>query len=380
VNIDDCASRPCQNGGTCTDQVNGFACSCAAGFTGPTCAVDVDDCASSPCRNGGTCADRLNGFSCSCAPGFLGTTCEYPVTTSNCTSCGPTGGATTQAGITDCGSPTSPESCGLSVFVPGGTFLRNGADSRYPTTLSPYRLDKYEVTVGRFRHFVAAWEAGWRPPSGSGKHTHLASGTGLTGETGWSSQWTAKLPDYTNTYGYVYSWDWYLRANNPNVTPRQTWTSQPGANERKAQNNLDWYSLYAFCIWDGGFLPTEAEREFAASGGPREYDYPWGNQNPFGRVVANGATAVADVGSLPSGNGLWGHSDLIGNVYEWVLDHFANYTTGAATDPLLVAFGSSASIRGGGYSSNWVMGHSRNQLVRNTGLRADVGGRCARAP
>jgi formylglycine-generating enzyme required for sulfatase activity len=45
-------------------------------------------------------------------------------------------------------------------------------------------------------------------------------------------------------------------------------------------------------------------------------------------VVANGATAVADVGSLPSGNGLWGHTDLIGNVYEWVLDHFANYTVG----------------------------------------------------
>ncbi len=97
--------------------------------------------------------------------------------------------------------------------------------------------------------------------------------------------------------------------------------------------------------------------------------------------MANGeATAVANVGSKPSGNGLWGHADLIGNVYEWVLDHFANYATGPATDPLLTAFGSSASIRGGGYSSNWVMGHSRNQLVRSTGLRADVGGRCARAP
>ena len=38
--------------------------------------TDIDDCASYPCKNNGTCIDRVNGFNCSCAAGFNGTRCE----------------------------------------------------------------------------------------------------------------------------------------------------------------------------------------------------------------------------------------------------------------------------------------------------------------
>ena len=38
--------------------------------------TDIDDCASHPCKNNGTCTDRVNGFNCSCTPGFNGTQCE----------------------------------------------------------------------------------------------------------------------------------------------------------------------------------------------------------------------------------------------------------------------------------------------------------------
>ena len=35
--IDECLSSPCQNGGTCTDDVNGYTCVCDAGYTGTNC-------------------------------------------------------------------------------------------------------------------------------------------------------------------------------------------------------------------------------------------------------------------------------------------------------------------------------------------------------
>lgn len=35
--VDECASHPCQNGGTCTHGVNSFSCECPAGFRGLTC-------------------------------------------------------------------------------------------------------------------------------------------------------------------------------------------------------------------------------------------------------------------------------------------------------------------------------------------------------
>ena len=37
TDIDECASNPCVNGGTCTDQVNGYTCACAAGWQGTDC-------------------------------------------------------------------------------------------------------------------------------------------------------------------------------------------------------------------------------------------------------------------------------------------------------------------------------------------------------
>ena len=41
--IDDCLNSPCANEGTCTDQVDSFACTCRAGFTGQTCGTGKCD-------------------------------------------------------------------------------------------------------------------------------------------------------------------------------------------------------------------------------------------------------------------------------------------------------------------------------------------------
>ena len=33
----ECTSTPCQNGGNCTDQVNGYSCTCEDGYEGINC-------------------------------------------------------------------------------------------------------------------------------------------------------------------------------------------------------------------------------------------------------------------------------------------------------------------------------------------------------
>nr|XP_020465574.1 sushi, nidogen and EGF-like domain-containing protein 1 isoform X2 [Monopterus albus] len=75
--------RPCLNGGQCIDDcITGnpsFTCSCLAGFTGRQCQIDVDECASYPCQNGGTCKDLINSFVCHCPPGYSGILCETDI-------------------------------------------------------------------------------------------------------------------------------------------------------------------------------------------------------------------------------------------------------------------------------------------------------------
>ena len=38
--------------------------------------LDIDECASHPCQNGGTCVDVINAYTCNCAPGYEGDNCE----------------------------------------------------------------------------------------------------------------------------------------------------------------------------------------------------------------------------------------------------------------------------------------------------------------
>lgn len=41
-------------------------------FLGNRCEIEVNECLSQPCRNGGSCIDELNSFSCQCPPGITG--------------------------------------------------------------------------------------------------------------------------------------------------------------------------------------------------------------------------------------------------------------------------------------------------------------------
>lgn len=57
--IDDCASNPCNNGGTCTDLKDDISCACPAGYSDKYCEKEDDECLSDPCYQGATCVDKV---------------------------------------------------------------------------------------------------------------------------------------------------------------------------------------------------------------------------------------------------------------------------------------------------------------------------------
>ncbi|KAE8289443.1 Protein jagged-2 [Larimichthys crocea] len=86
-NINDCASSPCKNGGTCIDGINSFQCFCPDGWEGSLCDVDVNECNRNPCQNGGQCVDLLNDFYCNCVDNWKGKTCHSRESQCDSTTC-----------------------------------------------------------------------------------------------------------------------------------------------------------------------------------------------------------------------------------------------------------------------------------------------------
>jgi sulfatase modifying factor 1 len=246
------------------------------------------------------------------------------------------------------------DSCCESPLVTGDSFSRQNMMS-LPAKVSSFRLDKYETTVGRFRAFVTAVvSSGWSPPEGSGKHVHLARGglysiKELALEKGWDPAWNKSLPQGTGALG-TDAWNNHLGCMGA------SWTPTPGGNERQPIVCVNWYDAYAFCIWDGGFLPSYAEWNFAMEGGSEKRLYPWGNTPPDlnHAQYCPGFDCMTriDVGFKVPGNGRYGQSDLAGNVWEMVLDA-SPPTTGDFCDDCVVfdAGSDQHATLGGGFDS-----------------------------
>ena len=87
---------------------------------------------------------------------------------------GPVWGPSCSGLAATCG-PSKNDNCCTSLLVPGGAFNLSN-DPTYPATVSDFYLDKYEVTVGRFRAFVTAYTGGWRPTDLDHQYGSLADG------------------------------------------------------------------------------------------------------------------------------------------------------------------------------------------------------------
>jgi formylglycine-generating enzyme len=267
-------------------------------------------------------------------------------------------------------------SCCKSFLVPGGPFTRFAEDSdvALPTKVEPFLLDKFEVTVGRFRQFVTAYPEvlAHTLKAGAGKSDHIPN------DSGWDDDFV--MPATA---------DVLLGGLKSCTDGPPTWTDDSLTSNDLPLNCVSFNVAYAFCIWDEGRLPTEAEWQFAAGGGDQRRVYPWttpisgpeithdyanytdANDEPLGPIA---------VGSTPLGNGRWGQSDLAGNLMEWVLDYFGAYPT-TCTDCLNTTASPFRSQRGGAYSmpryALLVAARTGNKPLE---LRRSSGFRCARNP
>lgn len=149
---------------------------------------------------------------------------------------------------------------------------------------------------------------------------------------------------------------------------------------------VSWAQAAAFCQYDGGRLPTEAEWEKAARGdGAAERLYPWGNAMPSCRLANMGGPegCVGDtdrVGRRIDGQSPYGVLDMAGNVWEWVADWYdpTYYEVGPAENPSGPSHGRLKVMRGG----CWMSGaDSLRVSCRKAELPAawagNVGFRCA---
>jgi formylglycine-generating enzyme required for sulfatase activity len=197
---------------------------------------------------------------------------------------------------------TNPKDGSVLIWVPSGTFQMGTNDFPgtylgpvHSVTLSGFWMGKYEVTVGQYRAFCTA-----------------------TGRL---------MPTATPSWGWIDS--------HPMVY-------------------VDWNDAVAYGTWSGLKLPTEAQWEYAASGGDGR-KWPWGNTWDGSRcansVNPNSLSSTKPVGSYPSGVSPFGMLDMAGNVGEWCGDWSGPYGSGNATNPTGPSSGTSKTVRGGSWDS-----------------------------
>lgn len=231
------------------------------------------------------------------------------------------------------------------VWVPAGRFtMGTDAAGTWPNEHPPHRvamdgfwMDVTEVTNDQYAAFVEATgyvTVAEQPIDWEELKTQVPPGTPKPAdEMLQPGSLVFTPPDHAVPLNDMSGWwTWTIGAN---------WQHPAGPDSSiEGQGNhpvvhTAWEDAKAYADWAGKSLPTEAQWEYAATGGSDDTRFAWGDTfTPGGKQMANtwtgtfphinteedGYVLAAPVGSFPA-NG-FGLYDMAGNVWEWTADWY----------------------------------------------------------